>query len=102
MTDIKISFVKNSASNFDYKVVQNGKVLFKKEYAAKAIDEMGLSQAKVFSGFVHYLQDLVDKKLEKNPDFHWNSFADFKRFEGPNAQHHFWEHESEYIDLPDA
>ena len=102
MTDIKISFAKNSTGNFDFKVVQNGKLLFKKEYSATVTDEMGLSQAKVFSGFAHYLQDLADKELEKNPDFHWNSFADFKRFEGAKTQHNFWEHESEYIDLPDA
>ena len=102
MTDIKISFAKNSTGSFDYKVVQNGKLLFKKEYPATATDETGLSQAKVFSGFAHYLQDLADKELEKDPDFHWNSFADFKQFEGPEAQRNFWEHESKYIELPDA
>ena len=102
MTSIKISFVKNSTGNYDYMVVQNGKMLFKKEYTASVTDETGLSQAQVFSGFANFLQDVVNKELEKNPDFHWNSFSDFKRFEGAKLQHRFWECEADYIDLPDA
>jgi len=102
MTDIKIRFERNSANNYDFSVVQNGKVLFKKEYSAGVKDESGLSQVAVFSGFTKYLQDLADKEIEKNPNFHWKSFAEFKRFEGAKTQHAFLEHEAEYVDLPDA
>ena len=58
MTSIKIIFLKNSTGNYDYMVVQNGKILFKKEYTAAGTDETDLSQAQVFSGFANYLQVL--------------------------------------------
>lgn len=102
MTSIKINFSKNSTGNYDFTVVQNGKMFFKKEYSAVDRDETGLSQAQVFAGFAHFLQDIVNKELEKNPDFYWKSFVDFKRFEGAKLQHRFWECEADYIDLPDV
>ena len=94
---IKINIVKNTKGKYDFSAVQNGKILYKKEYAASEKDETGLTQAAVFSGYCHYLQDVIDKELEKNPDFHWDSWSDFKKFAGAQRQHQFWEHESEYI-----
>lgn len=102
MKRIEITFKKNSTGKYDYTVIQNGKVFFKKEYSAKSKDETGLTQAEVFSAFSRYLQDLVDEELAKNPDFHWDSFSDFKAFEGAKTQHMFWEHEADYIDYPKA
>jgi len=95
---INISFKKNSKGTYDFSVIQNSKILYRKEYTcASQPDETGITQAQVFSGYTKYLQDLVDKEIEKNPDFKWNSFADFKKFAGSKTQHKFWENESKYI-----
>ncbi|QBJ03461.1 hypothetical protein HWC08_gp180 [Lactobacillus phage 521B] len=95
---ITISFKKNSKGTYDFSVIQNSKILYRKEYTcASQPDETGITQVQVFSGYTKYLQDLVDKEIEKNPDFKWNSFADFKKFAGAKTQHKFWENESKYI-----
>lgn len=95
---ITISFKKNSKGTYDFSVIQNSEILYRKEYTcASQPDETGITQVQVFSGYTKYLQDLVDKEIEKNPDFKWNSFAEFKKFAGAKTQHKFWENESKYI-----
>jgi len=102
MNKINIEFKKNSKGTFDFEVNQNGLILFKKEYQAAEKTESGLTQAQVFSGYSHYLQDLVNKSLAKNPDFKWDTFDDFKKFAGAKTQHMFWAVKDKFIDYPKA
>lgn len=99
---IKLSFKKNSQNKYDLKVVQNEKLFFKRTYdSGKKIDDtVWKTQADGFSAFVRFLQDKVNKELEKNPNFHWATLSEFKRFAGARAQHEFFEHEQEYV--PDS
>jgi len=100
MNKINIEFKKNSKGTFDFEVNQNGLILFKKEYQAAEKTESGLTQAQVFSGYVKYLQDLVNEELSNNPDFKWNSVYDFKKFAGAKTQHMFMAVEDKYISRP--
>ena len=99
---IELSFKKNSQNKYDLKVVQNGKLFFKRTYdSGKKIDDpIWKTQADGFSAFVRFLQDKVDKEFEKNPNFHWKTISEFKLFAGARAQHEFFEHEQEYV--PDS
>lgn len=102
MTEISISFEKNNKGKFDFEVVQNGEILYSKEYAASTRDKTGLTQEQVFSGYVEYLQDLVNEELSNNPDFKWNSIYDFKKFAGAKTFHMFMNVEDKYISRPKA
>lgn len=102
MTNIELTFNENNKGTYDFKVVQNGRLFFKKEYQATEKSETGLTQAQVFSGYTNYLQDLVNEKLAKNPDFKWKSFDEFKKFAGAKTQHMFWAIKDKYIDYPKA
>jgi len=102
MNKINIEFKKNNKGTFDFEVNQNGLILFKKEYQAAEKTESGLTQAQVFSGYSNYLQDLVNESLDKNPDFKWDTFDDFKKFAGAKTQHMFWAVKDKYIDYPKA
>jgi len=96
----ELTFNENNKGTYDFKVVQDGRLFFKKEYQASENSETGLTQAQVFSGFTNYLQDLVNEKLSKNPEFKWNSFDEFKKFAGAKTQHMFWAVKDKYIDYP--
>jgi len=102
MSQINISFEKNSKGTYDFEVNQNGLILFKKEYQASEKSETGLTQAQVFSGFTNYLQDLVNEYLSKDSNFKWNTFDEFKKFAGAKTQHMFWAVKDKYIDYPKA
>jgi len=98
MSKVSINFFKNSTGKYKLSVVQDGKPLLSKEYIVTTVDkETGHTQAQVFMGFCKFLQDMVDKEVEANPDFHWKSYIDFKKFAGSKMQQKFLEHESEYI-----
>ena len=102
MTHINITFEENNRGTYDFKIVQDGLLLFKKEYVASENDEAVVTQAQVFSGFTHYLQDLVNEKISKDPNFKWNSFDEFKKFAGAKTQNIFWTVRDKYIDYPKA
>lgn len=102
VNNIKITFTKNNKGRYDFEVVQNNISLFKKEYQASEKDETGLTQAQVFAGFSNFLQDEVNKELEDNPSFKWNTSSEFKKFAGAKTQHKFWECSEDYIDYPKA
>lgn len=95
---IEINFKKNSKGKYDFSVVQNNKVLYKKEYAATEKDETGHTQAQVFKAYCDFLQDQVNEILKKDPNFHWKSFKDFKAFAGTKNQNLFFENELKYLD----
>lgn len=98
---IKIKFDKNSKGTYDFEVIQEDRLLFKKEYQATVVDEAtGVTQADTFKGYCKYLQELVDAELAKNPNFKWNSFNDFKKFAGAKTQHAFMAVESNYVHHP--
>ena len=102
MTNIELTFNENNKGTYDFKVAQNGRLFFKKEYVASETSETGLTQAQVFSGYTNYLQDLVNEKLAKDHNFKWNTFDEFKKFAGAKTQHMFWAVKDEYIDYPKA
>ena len=98
---IKIKFDKNSKGTYDFAVIQEDRLLFKKECHVTVIDEdTGVTQADTFKGYCKYLQELVDAELAKNPKFKWNSFSDFKKFAGAKMQHKFMDVESKYVHHP--
>lgn len=102
MAKIDINFKENNRGTYDFKVAQDGLLLFKKEYAASDNNEAVVTQAQVFAGFTHYLQDLVNEKLSKDPNFKWNNFDEFKKFAGAKTQNMFWTVRDKYISYPKA
>ena len=59
MAHINITFKENNKGTYDFKVVQNGLLFFKKEYTVSEDNEGVVTQAQVFSGFTHYLQTFI-------------------------------------------
>ncbi len=102
MAKIKITFKENNRGTYDFKVIQDGLLFFKKEYTVSENDETVVTQAQVFSGFTHYLQDLVNEKLLEDPTFKWNNFDEFKKFAGAKTQNMFWTVRDKYISYPKA
>ena len=95
---IDISFKKNFKGTYDFSVIQNSNILYRKEYTCSSQpDETGVTQAQVFSGYTKYLQYLANEEIEKNLEFKWNSFDNFKKFAGSKTQRKFLENESKYI-----
>ncbi len=102
MAKIDINFKENNRGTYDFTVVQNGKMFFKKEYTVSEDNEGVVTQAQVFSGFTRYLQDLVNEKLSKDSNFKWNDFDEFKKFAGAKTQNMFWTVRDKYISYPKA
>lgn len=82
---IKLSFKENSKGKFVLKIMQNNVLFYQKEYAVnkKIIgDPFYSNQKDLLNDFVGYLQKLVNKRLEDNPNFQWKTLEEFKRFAG--------------------
>ncbi|CUW06765.1 hypothetical protein [Leuconostoc gasicomitatum] len=78
MTEIKITFKRNSSNKFDFKAVQNENIIFSKVYSPKESDNqhiMGEALAKT-------MQEWADKEIERDPEFKWHSFEEFKEWAG--------------------
>lgn len=76
MTDIKFSYVKNSKGKYTFKLIQDGIIMFEKDYAPK-LDQ---NQHILSSSLVEILNEDVQKELDKNPNFKWTAFEDAKRW----------------------
>lgn len=82
---IKLSFKENSKGKFVLKIMQNNVLFYQKEYVVnkKIIgDPFYSNQKDLLNDFVDYLQKLVNKRLEDNPNFQWKTLEEFKRFAG--------------------
>ena len=82
---IKLSFKENSKGKFVFKIIQNGVLFYQKEYDAnrKIIgDPFYNNQKDLLNDFVDYLQEIVNKKFEDNPNFQWKTLKEFKCFAG--------------------
>jgi len=82
---IKLSFKENSKGRFVLKIIQNSALFYQKEYDAnkKIVGDPFYNNQKYLMGdFVNYLQKLVNKRLEDNPNFRWKTLEEFKHFAG--------------------
>lgn len=89
---INLSFKENSKGKFVLKVVQNNVVFYQREYDAnrKIVgDPFYDNQKDAMKDYVNYLQKLVDKKFEANPNFRWKTLEEFKRFAGSRTTNSF-------------
>lgn len=97
MTDIKITYNKNTTGKYDFEVFQDGKSFYKKTYSPK-IKEM---QHFMGYAFVKTANIWIANELARDPEFKWNSFRDFKSWlQNPamrlEAVEYYYEHESEW------
>jgi len=86
---IKLTFKENNKGKFVFTIIQNGVLFYQKEYAVnkKIIgDPFYDNQKDLLNDFVDYLQKLVNKRLEDNPNFQWKTLEEFKSFAGLHAQ----------------
>lgn len=74
MTNIKFYYIQNAKGKFVFKLVQDGIIMFEKDYSPK-IDR---GQDLLGIAFVETLNDNIQKELQKNPDFKWKSFDEAK------------------------
>lgn len=82
---IKLAFEENSKGKFVLKIIQNNVLFYQKEYDAnKKIvgDPFYDNQKDLMKDFVDYLQKLVNRKFEDNPNFRWKTLEEFKHFAG--------------------
>lgn len=80
---VKLSFEENNKGKFIFTIIQNNVLFYQKEYDAnKKIvgDPFYDNQKDLMKDFVDYLQKLVNKKFENNPNFQWKTLEEFKRF----------------------
>jgi len=74
VTDIKLTYVENSKGKYDFKVVQDGDLIYEKTYSpVKSQNQHLMAKA-----LVETFQQVVDETLSQNPDFRWKSFEEFK------------------------
>lgn len=86
---IKLNFKENNKGKFVFTIIQNGVLFYQKEYAAnkKIIgDPFYNNQKDLLNDFVDYLQKLINKRLEDNPNFQWKTLEEFKSFAGLQTQ----------------
>lgn len=81
MNKIELTYKRNSANKFDFKAIQNGNLIYGKTYSPKEDD----NQVLMGEILVQTAQEWADKEIERNPEFKWHSFEEFKEWIG-NAQ----------------
>lgn len=83
-TKIEITYIKNNKNKFDFTVKQNDVVFYTKVYSPKTAEDqhfMGYALAQT-------AQNDVNKEIERNSNFRWNSFEEFKAWIGsPELRH---------------
>lgn len=95
---IKVTFNKESSGKYIFKFVQDNIVMFKKEYSlTRKFDSGWKDQATLYTAYVKFIQSKINEELEKNPNFRFKGFHDFKQYIGAKMQHEFFDHESEYM-----
>lgn len=78
MTDIKITYTPNAKGKYDFVAKQNGSIIYEKTYSpVKAKNQHLMSKA-----LVDTLQQVANEELQRNPDFMWDSFEEFKSWAG--------------------
>ena len=100
MNNILVTFKKNKYNKYIFKVEQNGKALYKKEYVAgkKYTDtDLVSNQADAFSAFVDYVQDRVNAELKANPNFSFDNMEQLKKFMGAKLQKEFYQVQEKYF-----
>lgn len=101
MNNISVTFKKNKYNKYIFKVQQNGKTLYKKEYVAgKKYDDTDLvaNQADAYSAFVDYIQDRIDTELKADPKFEFDNLEQFKKFAGAKLQKEFYLVQEKYFE----
>jgi len=74
VTDIKLTYVPNAKGKYDFKVVQDGTVIYEKTYSpVKSKNQHLMAKA-----LVDTLQNVANEELQQNPDFMWGGFEEFK------------------------
>lgn len=81
MNKIELTYKRNSTNKFDFKAIQNGNLIYGKTYSPKE-DENQVLMGEIL---VQTAQEWADKEIERNPEFKWHSFEEFKEWIG-NAQ----------------
>jgi hypothetical protein len=95
---IKLTFVKNQSGKYDLSLNQNGKNLFVQEYdASKKYTSGWKNQATLFTAYVKFVQRKINEELDKNPNFHFNGYKEFKKYAGSRMINDFFDHEAEYM-----
>ena len=95
---IKVTFNKKSNGKYNFKFIQDNVVIFSKDYDATGKFDSGWKdQATLYTAYVKFIQSKINEELEKNPNFRFKGFPDFKRYIGAKMIHEFWEHELEYM-----
>ena len=78
MTNIPITYTKNSKGKFDFVAEQNGVKIYTKTYSPR------VSEMQHFMGYA--LSETANREaqleLEHNPDFKWANFEEFKSWIG--------------------
>ena len=100
MNSILVTFKKNKYNKYIFKAEQNGKALYKKEYAAdkKYTDtDLVANQADAFSAFVDYVQDRINAELKANPNFSFDNMEQLKKFMGAKLQKEFYQVQEKYF-----
>ena len=101
MNNILVTFKKNKYNKYTFKLEQNGKTLYKKEYVAgKTYDDTDLiaNQADAYSAFVDYIQDRINAELKYNRNFKFDNLEQFKKFAGAKLQKEFYLVQEKYFE----
>lgn len=102
MSNITISYEPNNKGKYDFVVMQNGIKFYNKTYSPKH-DEM---QEYLGHSLVMAANIALTKEFNRNPNFQWNSFDEFKEWISSRtlrdqALNYYAEHEKEWLTNPD-
>lgn len=101
MNKIDITYTKNNKGKFDFMVKQNDVILYTKTYSPRTAE----MQHYMGYALIHTANEEAQKELQRNPDFKWTGFEEFKAWFGSpslrdKAAEYFHEHEEEWRDNP--
>ena len=95
---IELTFNKENSGKYLLLLNQNGVELFSKEYdASKKYTSGWKDQATLFTAYVKFIQNNINKDIKKNPNFKFSNYKEFKKYAGSNMINEFFDHESEYM-----
>ena len=83
MNTIKLTYTKKTSNKYSFITEVNGKVIGYRDYVGTNEDH------ELYSGFVDYMQMLIDKELVDNPNFTFKNVDEFRAWANSSVQRSF-------------
>ena len=80
MNKIELGYTKKTSNKYTMTTKVNGHLIGERDYTGTPDDH------ELYSGFVDFMQDRIDKELEDNPNFIFKNVDDFRAWANSSVQ----------------